>query len=399
LKVVILSDYSTGEQLGGGVELASEFAKKLSLDGLATIKLISGEKKNRHGKKSSLSLLNIVNEIFNLKQSLYILARVRSESPNVVWIHQIGHRIPWITLIWLKIFRYPMIITLHDLNIVSPRKIGKEVINFPISQQNSKLIMSENAIKNLFLNFRFYLIRFIVNTAATRIISIGPIQDEILKLLNVKVSLRIPNGIELCDHLDTPERNSRSILFAGRLSRKGLNLTIDSIIRSGKSFHLYLAGDLDLKEYAMGRLHQDDFTYLGRLPRNEITKFLHSVKYVSCLSQYYDNYPTIALEAIAHGAIPITSRLTGVAALISQISPQLILNEGEVPSLIELDKFDFEVSRVTPDQFDLKYPLEAYTKELKLIHDEQDHTFQAKSFFRRIFSNNYPDPEVSPNDH
>jgi glycosyltransferase involved in cell wall biosynthesis len=370
LKVIILSDYAIGEQLGGGVELASEYGEKLSIDGIDSYIIVSGGKVNKLRNSATPNPSNIAREVFGLKRSFRILWQIKSKSPDIVWIHQIGHRIPWITLIWIKFFGFPIAITLHDLNIISPRKIGTEVIDFPVSQVIRQLRLSKNVFKNLILKLRFYSIRFIVNFSASSVISIGPIQDTILKSLGVKVTRRIPNGVELCNHNDLQIRNSNSILFAGRLNRKGLNLTIDSIILSNKTFHLYLAGDPELQEYTVERLNHDDFTYLGRLSRSEISQVLHRVKYVACLSQYYDNYPTIVLEAIAHGAFPITSRLTGVAEIVSLISPKLTVEEGQAVDLMELNKLALQFPGVYPDTLDLHHTLTAYKSELSAIHNE-----------------------------
>ena len=179
---------------------------------------------------------------------------------------------------------------------------------------------------------------------------------------------QIPNGVIPCHHLDQPERDPRKILFAGRLNRKGLNFVIESMLKSDLKLHLLLAGDYDLYDYTKARLNENDFTYLGRLSRPEVALILHQVKYVACISQYYDNYPTIALEAIAHGALPITTELTGVASLVSTISLNLVIKEGQTIDFSSLDSLNLEVSSVPLEKFDLKHTIAGYREEIVTIN-------------------------------
>lgn len=367
MKVALLSDYAPGEQLGGGIELASQFAQKLSENGSDLYIVVTGVESGQKDIRKSSTILSIFREIFDLRAAHLVINQIKSHSPDVVWVHQIGHRIPWITLVWIKVIKLPIIITLHDLNILSPKKSGTEVIRFPIEEVIKRVRLSKNIFKHLFLHLRFRLVRFIVNLSATSIISIGSIQTEILRALRVRVTRQITNGVEICEHLDLPERDSMKILFAGRLSRKGLNLVIQSILNSDKAFHLLLAGDVDLLEYTKKRLNERDFTYLGRLSRPEIALILHQVKYVACMSQYYDNYPTIAIEALAHGAIPITTHLTGVAQLASSISPELVVEVDQIVNLDKIDSLSLNVSCSQPMALDISTTISEYKHEISLL--------------------------------
>lgn len=367
MKVALLSDYAPGEQLGGGIELASQFAKKLSENGSDLYIVVTGVESGQKAIRKSSRILSVFREIFDLRAAHRVINQIKSHSPDVVWVHQIGHRIPWITLVWIKLIKLPIIITLHDLNILSPKKSGTEVIQFPIKEVIKRVRLSKSIFKHLFLHLRFRLVRFIVNLSATSIISIGSIQTEILRALKVRVTRQITNGVEICEHLDLLDRDSMKILFAGRLSRKGLNLVIQSILNSDKAFHLLLAGDVDLLEYTKKRLNERDFTYLGRLSRPEIALILHQVKYVACMSQYYDNYPTIAIEALTHGAIPITTHLTGVAQLASSISPHLVVEVDQIVNLDKIDSLSLNVSCIQPMALDISTTISDYKYEISLL--------------------------------
>ena len=151
---------------------------------------------------------------------------------------------------------------------------------------------------------------------------------------------QIVNGVEKCHHHDAISRISNSVLFAGRLNQKGLELTIQSIKRSKKSMHLFVAGSSDLENVCKEMLSPNAFTYLGLLNRDELLEFIHKVEFVSAISQYYDNYPTIALEALTHGAIPITTSITGVSSLLRYISPDLVIDPKD---LIPFDDYSYSI--------------------------------------------------------
>ena len=58
---------------------------------------------------------------------------------------------------------------------------------------------------------------------------------------------------------------------------------------------------------------------------------------VSVLSQYFDPYPTVALESIRHGSMFITTNTTGVSVLLESIEGIPKFNVGEVPNLDDLE--------------------------------------------------------------
>lgn len=103
-----------------------------------------------------------------------------------------------------------------------------------------------------------------------------------------------------------------------------------------------MAGDIQLLEYASIFCPESQIEYLGQLNQVDLFEFIHKMELVAVCSQYMDNYPTIALEALAHNSLPFTTNLTGVANLLSRINPRLVLKNGEIPPLEELRQIAFE---------------------------------------------------------
>ena len=83
---------------------------------------------------------------------------------------------------------------------------------------------------------------------------------------------------------------------------------------------------------------KDQVNYLGRLRREELLEKMHEIDLVSVCSQYFDNYPTLALEALVHNSLPFTTDITGVASLLRSLDSRLVIKASEIPNLEEINK-------------------------------------------------------------
>jgi glycosyltransferase involved in cell wall biosynthesis len=126
-----------------------------------------------------------------------------------------------------------------------------------------------------------------------------------------------------------------SVLFAGRPNAKGLNQVIKAVADSG--WHLHLAGPNRLNEIAALSLDSSQYTFHGQLHREDLLSLIHRVKLVAVLSECFDVFPTVTLESLRHGTLVITTRTTGNADLVRNISKDLIVEYQAVPSLIRLE--------------------------------------------------------------
>jgi glycosyltransferase involved in cell wall biosynthesis len=224
------------------------------------------------------------------------------------------------------------------MNAISDRKVYPSMVKFDEQQENRlRLTFSENRYFNLFWTLRMIILRFCINRA-NRIVGIGRNCISIFRSLGYRIDAVIPNGVADCVHAEI-KREDSTIFFAGRLNGKGFDLLLRTFAEAEASdWHFYFAGGVELYELAVQNLNSTQFTYLGKLSREEVLSFMHRVKFVAVLSQYFDNYPTVALEAIMHGAIPITTPITGVADLVRAIDPLLVIPHNEQIDLKVLEK-------------------------------------------------------------
>jgi hypothetical protein len=168
-----------------------------------------------------------------------------------------------------------------------------------------------------------------------------------LKRFGVKVTRIINNGIAECEHLDQAgdlvgtkvlltlrKREQKIVLFAGRMNGKGLDILTKAIQESNSEWLLVLAGEIDLDQYCQANLRSEEFIYLGRLPRRELLGLIHQVDLVAVISQYFDPYPTIALEAVKHGTAFFTTEVSGVSSLLNCEAARFLISQvGEIPNL------------------------------------------------------------------
>lgn len=164
-------------------------------------------------------------------------------------------------------------------------------------------------------------------------IGISNLQSEIYRFFRFPIRATIPNGLEECTcETSTIIREPNSILFVGRLIGKGFERLLDSVAKEG--FTVYLAGGHELEKVASSHGKDLNYVFLGKLSRNEVFQTLHKVEFTYVASECFDVYPTIGIEAIRHGSIPITSETTGIRDLVRQIHPSLVF--GRAPRLIPL---------------------------------------------------------------
>lgn len=293
-------------------------------------------------------------EILGIREFFWIIRRIVESRPSHIWIHQIGTRFPKSAILFFKVFRISTVVTLHDFGIVLNRKLypsdfgwlPEEVDQMVAKIENMRLEVSTPfTIANILLRVRRLLVVFCINQANS-VVCISELQSTVLKSIGLKVSNVIHNGTSKCDCAAVIQSKGFNVLFAGRPNAKGLELLATSLASQPES-HLHLAGSLRLVEIVSEYLNPEQFTYHGFLNPEQICILIHKVQLVSVISQCFDVYPTITLEAMSHRIPVITTALTGNFQYVKEMSESLIVPWGHTPDFtiimreIESSKFDF----------------------------------------------------------
>ena len=329
MRILVVTDF--GLKVPGGAQLvANNLMLSISERGHHCEFKSYTDKHPRFGISKYLRQISIIAKAFELRGILNpwgcirFFAACRSFKPDVIWFHNINNEWSW-SILLLGFQGAKKFITFHDLTPISRLKVEPKIY-----KQSQNIYWKRNFTQRV----RNSYIRFTLrnNTA----VAIGAGVGAILQENRIRVDITIPNTVEPCNHenLMLPRINN-SVLFAGRENLKGL-AQIARAVALEEDWILYLAGDPDLLEKASFFCPVDRIKYLGKMDHKDLLKWIHNVEYVAVLSQYFDNFPTIALEAIVHGAIPLTTSATGVSSIVRKIGEQFVLEPDEIPNLSKI---------------------------------------------------------------
>jgi glycosyltransferase involved in cell wall biosynthesis len=308
---------------------------------------------------------------------------VKKVSPQVIWVHQIGWRIPITSLLIFRALGVPIFITIHDYSFLRFRKIYPS--DFDEGQTKLNKALKDYHTQNRPLSLKFAskptvwqsLTRFIV-TQTSEVIYISELQSSIYLSEGYPTGTVINTTVRPCNCNNPKPRPSHetdelNVLFAGRLIGKGLERLVDSLARS-PGVHLHLAGGRELFEYANCNLLPHQFTYHGVLEEQELFDLIHLVDITSVLSTCFDVYPTITLESLAHGTPVISTPTTGNFLFTYSVDSSFALSlNGEIPFA--------KIQRITKSN--------SHEKNLNLIADivtNNSAVHQYRSVFSRIHS-------------
>lgn len=285
--------------------------------------------------------VKILRDLFDIPSTYRLFKVIRLANPEIIWVHQIGNIIPRLLLFFLPLIA-PVIMTTHDYGLIVPRKL------YPYDLKNSQLqtlgVEFDNCKSNRVRSLHSILIKFLygirrvflrIYVKNLKIVCISDLQSSIYKLFNYKVSAVIPNGISKC-FCTTRKRNvnKRSVLFIGRSTGKGIERLVKSVRK--QNFKLFLAGGSDLIQ----KVHDSNdygIHYLGYLTRSQVIDAIHQIPIVYVASECFDVFPTVGLEAIRHGALPILSDTTGLRDIVKKIDPKLVLTSKD--ELVPLEAY------------------------------------------------------------
>jgi glycosyltransferase involved in cell wall biosynthesis len=273
---------------------------------------------------------------------------IKEFSPEVIWVHQIGWRIPITSLLMFRALRIPVLFTIHDYTFLRFRKLyPQDFKDIPGNDGNieSQLIAFHRSLKPLNLklnskpNFWQKMTRFIISSSSN-IVYLSDLQSAIYKSEGYPTGTIVNNTVRpcTCEFIGTKLskwNNELHVLFAGRLIGKGLERLVDSF-SSPYELHLHLAGGTELLDFAKASLPSNQFTFHGLLDEKELYELIHTVDVTAVASACFDVFPTITLESLAHGTPVISTPTTGNFHYILRVDERLALPMNGLISFAEL---------------------------------------------------------------
>ncbi len=285
-----------------------------------------------HGKSSFSQRLRMArNFVYSPEAKKKFQRLVRDTKPDLVHLHLFHHQLSPSILDAVKKHRLPAVYTAHELQLLCPnykmlhhgtlceaclngkvfscvrnRCVKDSFMKSALSAFENKLHRSRgiyDVLRYLILPSEFYRQKFLeAGYASERLI-------------------HIPNFLALPPLTDAArEKREPYILYAGRLSEeKGLRTLLKAAEGADTSLHIAGTGSMD--EEIKAALRRPGFSrvkLLGFLDEPALTEELRGASALVLPSEWYENGPYAAIEALRCGRPLIGSRIGGIPEMIQK---------------------------------------------------------------------------------
>lgn len=145
------------------------------------------------------------------------------------------------------------------------------------------------------------------------------------------------------------------VLYFGRLAKeKGVLTLIKSVMKNNK--HLIILGtgpiEEDLKAYIKNENIEYQVEMLGFKSGNILNNYISQAKVVVLPSEWYENGPYSAMEAMAQGKPLIVSNLGGLPELVENGKNGFIFNAGDIDDLANKINLIYDLNTDEYSQFE-----------------------------------------------
>ena len=328
---------------GGSETYYFALKEKLEAEGHSVIDFSMKDDKNFQSKYSEYFVENVDYSrnndsiLYKLKMALNIIYSkeakikfeelVKTEKPDIIHLHIFQHQISPSILDVIKKYKIPTVYTAHDLKMIClnykmmhHNKICEDckgkcwikcLQNKCVKDSRAKSVI--NVIEGYFHSIRksYDIIDYIITPSCfykNKFIEMGVEQDRLI---------HIPNFLAQ----NMPQVNARTdrnnyFLYFGRLSEeKGIVTLIEAM--KCVDFDLYIVGTGPLKEVISEMAaNNSNIKILGFMKGQELVDIVANAKAIVLPSEWYENGPYTAIEALQLGRPIIGSNIGGIPELI-----------------------------------------------------------------------------------
>lgn len=288
------------------------------------------EKVDYNGKMNVVQQVKAAfNIIYSLEAKRNLTRLIQETKPDIAHLHIFQHQLSPSILDVLKKYKIPVVYTAHDLKMLCSNYVmmtggeiceeckGGKYINCLKKKcvKDSLLKSAVNMTEGYFHKWKksYDVIDRIITPSAfyrEKFIEFGVKEDRVIHL---------PNCLEReCPHVNASEERECYFLYFGRLSReKGIMTLVKAV--ENTSLKLYIVGTGECREeieaYIKNRnLH--NIKVLGFMSGQALIDIVGNSKAVVLPSEWYENGPYSAIEALQLGRPIIGTELGGIPELI-----------------------------------------------------------------------------------
>jgi glycosyltransferase involved in cell wall biosynthesis len=272
---------------------------------------------------------------------------------DVLHAHNVLMRLSPLPLREAGMFRIPVALTVHDFNLVCPRKWMITDRNEPCesafgiaclvrncrSGRPARVWMPYHNLRWLKTALHRCLLRRYVNVfiCPSRVL-----RDGVQRSLGGVYTAHVPNSVRLLPRPLARPPGAR-LVYAGRLSvEKGVDVLLramPSIVQKHPRVELMIVGDgparKELESLSLGLQIKDRVHFTGSSEADAVIQTLQGADLAVLPSLWFENGPMVALEALAAGTPLIAARAGGLPELIRDGQEGYLFERGDVQGLAD----------------------------------------------------------------
>lgn len=345
-----------------------------------------------------LNAVNVVrNSIFSREAKIKIGELLEHVKPDIAHLHSIRHHITKSVLPELAKRNIPVVWTLHDYKELCPNTSffnGRAICEQCKNKKYHHVILNrckKNSLPASIITYVEALINGRSKYENLVDLYISPshfLRQKFLEYGYAEEKIRhLPNFIEM-DLFQPRFTYDNYLLFLGRLEReKGIETLIRAFLKTKgcTTLGLKIAGTGTLENSLKKIVDQSGHTnieFLGFLRGEDLANVTMNAKAIVIPSEWHENYPFSALEAMAYGKPIIASRVGGLPEIIEDNETGLLYepcNESQLlEKILQMNSFT---------EKDIEVMGRKARKKVEQVNNESDYLFHILKIYSGLMQN------------
>lgn len=349
MKILIVNKFLYAN--GGSETYIFELQKKLEKEGHQVQFFGMEDERNIVSNAVDQNVSNInFHEISKLKQVTSSLKIVYSKEarkklrlviedfkPNIVHLNNYNFQITPSVLYEIKKFKIPIVMTLHDFQLVCPNHMmyieESGLVCEKCKGRNYKACIKNKCIHNSIIRsalgtFEAWIYHKLATYdkkidyyiapsqfLADKVIEFGEKQERVITLHNFITELDVTKHFDKNDY----------VLYFGRLSKQKGIFTFIDVIKRNPDITFKIAGGGELVEEISALANVE---FMGFVKGDELVKLIGEASFSIYPSEWYENCPMSVLESQMYGTPVIGARIGGIPELIDDDTDGLLFESG-----------------------------------------------------------------------
>lgn len=307
-------------------------------------------------KNSSLlkKIKNGFRFIYSIEAKEKLTKLIEKEKPDIAHLHIFYGNLTSSILPVLKKNNIPMVMSVHEYRMLCPTYLMLDQNdnicelcakgNYLNCIQNkcnngSYLFSAISAIECFIRDYLFSYEKYI-----DKFIMVSNFINK--KHLEYKPSLRnktihLYNFLDIQEYKINTQQEMTNFLYIGRLSKEKGIFTLIKAFKKFPQLRLKIAGEGNIKNDLINYINDhkiENIEFLGFLNSNQIKEVQANSSFLIIPSEWYENNPMVAIEALAMGIPIIGANIGGIPELIKNNTNGFLFDSKNIDDLVEIIK-------------------------------------------------------------